>query len=245
MMMMESIKYFIPGIHKEGHVLILAFALATILLFLLSDVLGWLGVVLTLWCVFFFRDPERVVPITPNVIVSPADGLLQRITHAFPPAELNMPQEEMLRLSIFLNVFNVHVNRIPIDGQVEGLHYHPGKFFNASLDKASEHNERQAIWIKANNGMNIAVTQIAGLIARRIVCDLKADQTLQVGDRFGIIRFGSRVDLYIPKGTTLRVMEGQTMIGGETIIADVEGSSLILPAQQGKNFHETEPSQPE
>ena len=138
----------------------------------------------------------------------------------------------MTRLSIFLNVLDVHVNRFPAQGIVGEMHYHPGKFFNASLDKASEHNERQSIWLRTNSGMDMAVTQIAGLIARRIVCDAKVGQETKLGERFGIIRFGSRVDLYLPKQVKLRVVEGQRMIGGETIIADIEGAASMERAQK-------------
>lgn len=220
--LLEGIKASIPPIHKEGHVFILIFAAATAAFFMISCKLGWVGIVLTLWCIFFFRDPVRITPVDENLIISPADGLVQRIMEASPPPELEMGDGKMTRISIFLNVFNVHVNRVPVAGKVKRLHYHPGKFFNASLDKASIHNERQSILLETKDKKKFAVVQIAGLIARRIVCNLTADQKVETGERFGIIRFGSRVDIYLPKGVEPQVVEGQTMIGGETIIAQIK-----------------------
>lgn len=217
--LIEGAKPFVPSIHKEGHVFILLFVAATFILFLISTKLGWLGVVLTVWCILFFRDPTRITPISDGIIISPADGVVQKIAQAAPPAELEMGDAQMTRVSIFLSVFDVHVNRIPVEGKVKRLHYHAGKFFNASLDKASEHNERQSILIETKDKKKIAVVQIAGLIARRIVCDLIPEQKVVTGERFGIIRFGSRVDIYLPKGVEPQVIEGQYMIGGETIIA--------------------------
>ena len=220
--MFESIRDFMPSIHKEGYFFIVIFVIATMIFFALSTPLGWIGVVLTVWCVFFFRDPERIVPIGENLLVSPADGVVQRITKAKLPKEIADTDEEMNRISVFLNVFNVHVNRIPISGVVKKLHYHHGKFFNASLDKASEHNERQSVLIETKSKEEIGVVQIAGLIARRIVCDLKENQDVETGERFGIIRFGSRVDIYLPTHIKIKVLEGQTMIGGETVIAELK-----------------------
>ena len=180
---------------------------------------------LTSWCIFFFRDPERVVPLKENLLVSPGDGIVQKITKAKLPKEIANTDKELTRISIFLNVLNVHVNRIPIAGKIKKLHYHHGKFFNASLDKASEHNERQSVLIETKNKEEIYVAQIAGLIARRIVCDLKQDQNVKTGERFGIIRFGSRVDVYLPNHIKVKVLEGQTMVGGETIIAEIDSQS--------------------
>lgn len=219
----ESIKPFIPAVHKEGHIFIMLFIAATFFFFLLSNKLGWIGVVLTIWCVFFFRNPDRVVPMGEDLVISPADGVVQKITEASPPAELEMGDAPMTRISIFLNVFDVHVNRIPVEGKIKKLHYHAGKFFNASLDKASIHNERQSVLIETKDKKKVAVVQIAGLIARRIICDLTADQKVATGERFGIIRFGSRVDVYLPKGIEPQVIEGQYMIGGETILAHMKG----------------------
>jgi phosphatidylserine decarboxylase len=185
-----------------------------------SNFLAVIGLVLSLWCCYFFRDPERVVPLGDNLIVSPADGVVQKIAVVAPPKNLDMGDEPRTRVSIFLNVFNVHVNRSPASGVIKKLYYHPGKFFNASLDKASEFNERQEVLMVMDNGQEIAFTQIAGLIARRIVCDLDEKQPIKAGERFGIIRFGSRMDVYLPKGVEPLVAVGQTMIGGESIIAD-------------------------
>ena len=222
--MFESIKEYLPNVHKEGYIFILIFTFITFLMFAVSNTLGWIGVIMTVWCVYFFRDPERITPVAQGIVISPADGLVQTITSSVPPQELEMGDQEMTRISIFLNVFNVHVNRMPVDGIVEKSHYHPGKFFNASLDKASIYNERQSLLMKTTDGEQIAVVQIAGLIARRIVCDAKENNLFKAGERFGIIRFGSRVDVYLPKETTIMVSEGQTAIGGETILANLQDS---------------------
>ncbi|WPX97055.1 phosphatidylserine decarboxylase [Candidatus Bandiella euplotis] len=222
--MFESIRDFMPGIHREGYFFISIFVIVTVVFFALSAPLGWMGVVPTAWCIFFFRDPERVIPTQENLLISPADGVVQRITKSKLPKEIADTDEEMTRVSIFLNVFNVHVNRIPTNGVVKKLHYHHGKFFNASLDKASEHNERQSVLIETKDGQKIGVVQIAGLIARRIVCDLEDNQEVETGARFGIIRFGSRVDVYLPSQLEVKVLEGQTMIGGETVIAQLQKS---------------------
>jgi phosphatidylserine decarboxylase len=231
--MLDTIREFVPSIHKEGYFFISVFAIITLVFFVWSQPLGWLGVILTLWCIFFFRDPNRIVPHQENVVVSPADGIVQKIEKAKLPKEIANTQDEMNRISIFLNVFDVHVNRIPIAGVVKKLNYHHGKFFNASLDKASEHNERQSILLELSNKREIGVVQIAGLIARRIVCDLKDNQKVTTGERFGIIRFGSRVDLYLPTNFDIKVLEGQRMIGGETVIGefkDINEKSLKIPA---------------
>ncbi len=207
-------------LHREGWVFVAIFLVCTLILGLISDTLGWIGVILTGWCVYFFRDPERVTPIRPDLVISPADGFVQAIAHANPPQELGMKGEDWKRVSIFLSIFDVHVNRVPCDGTITKSIYHPGKFFNASLDKASEHNERQALTLMDKKGREIAFVQIAGLIARRILCDVQEKQEVRAGERFGMIRFGSRVDIYLPKGLSPLVIEGQRVIGGETIIAD-------------------------
>lgn len=211
-----------PSIHKEGFIFIILFLIATIILGLFSNFLGLVGLVLSLWCCYFFRDPERVVPVGENLIVSPADGVVQKIEDVAMPSNLTSSGEIRTRVSIFLNVFNVHVNRVPAEGKITKLYYHEGKFFNASLDKASEFNERQEVLMQLKNGDEIAFSQIAGLIARRIVCDLKENQDVKSGERFGIIRFGSRMDVYLPKNISPAVAVGQTVIGGETIIANLE-----------------------
>lgn len=208
-------------IHKEGYIFIIIFAVISFILGSFSSTLGWIGGISTIWCAYFFRNPERMTPQGDNLVISSADGVVQSIIETTPPAELNMGKDPMIRVSVFLNIFNVHVNRIPANGKILALKYFPGKFFNASLDKASIHNERQSVLMETNNKTKIAFVQIAGLIARRIVCDLEEEQEILAGQRYGIIRFGSRVDIYLPVSTTLEVAVGQTCIGGETIIADL------------------------
>ena len=187
---------------------------------ILSQGLGLVGVVLTLWCIYFFRDPDRVTPDRDGLVISPADGVVQLIDQAAPPEELEMGDAKRWRVCVFMNVFNVHVNRIPISGTLTKLSYRPGKFLNASLDKASEFNERQSLALTLPDGRDIAFVQIAGLVARRILCDVREGQSVETGERFGMIRFGSRVDVYLPDGVEPMVSVGQTSIGGETVIAD-------------------------
>lgn len=210
-------------IHREGWRFVGLFALATALLFLVAQPLGWVGVVLSLWCVWFFRDPERTTPDGAGLVVSPADGKILPIVQAHAPAELGMADIPRTRISIFMDIFNVHVNRAPCDGVVKALSYRPGAFFNASFDKASEQNERMAAWIVCSppgeKSMDIAVVQIAGLVARRIKTDLKEEQQVRRGERYGIIRFGSRLDVYLPDGVRPLVTQGQKVIAGETILA--------------------------
>jgi phosphatidylserine decarboxylase len=209
-------------IHREGWLFIALFAAINLLAFLFSV---WLGVILlplTLWCVAFFRDPERITPDEPGLIICPADGRLLPLVDAVPPLELGLGQHARPRLSIFMNVFNVHVNRNPISGNVIAKSYRPGKFFNASFDKASVYNERMSLRVRpeGDDGTHdLAVVQIAGLVARRIVCDLVQGQGVRRGQRFGIIRFGSRVDVYLPPATTVLAQEGQFVRAGETILA--------------------------
>lgn len=223
--MFKNYSDWTKAIHKEGHIFIIIFSAITFLFASASAALGWICFAATIWCICFFRNPDRFIPIKKGIVVSPADGLVQSISEVKAPAELGLPDEEMLKVSIFLSVFNVHVNRIPIEGKILTLHYHPGKFINASLDKASIHNERQSILMETKTGEKIAIIQIAGQIARRIVCDLEEGMEVLTGQRFGIIRFGSRVDIYLPKGTFLNITEGQTMIAGETVIADFSEKS--------------------
>jgi phosphatidylserine decarboxylase len=209
-------------IHREGWLFIALFAAINLLAFLFSL---WLGVILlplTLWCVAFFRDPERITPDEPGLIICPADGRMLPVVDAVPPLELGLGQRARPRLSIFMNVFNVHVNRNPISGTVIAKSYRPGKFFNASFDKASVHNERMSLRVRpeGDDGTHdLAVVQIAGLVARRIVCDLVQGQGVRRGARFGIIRFGSRVDVYLPPAITVLAQEGQFVRAGETILA--------------------------
>ncbi len=226
------LKFIFPPIHKEGYPFVIAFAIVTSILSIISGFLGTIGAILTIWCLFFFRDPKRVCPEGENFVLSPADGLVQKITEAYPPEELNMEKKKLKRVSIFLNVFDVHVNRNPVCGKVKALFYHPGKFFNASLDKASVHNERQSVLVETPQGVQVAYVQIAGLIARRIVCDLEEQAEVKSGDRFGIIRFGSRVDIYLPMELGLMVEVGQRVIGGETIIADFDRADVAIKYSQ-------------
>jgi len=218
---MDMMRTVIKPMHREGIRFVAIFAAATVLLFMLSTILGWIGVILTIWCYYFFRDPERVTPDRPSVMVSPADGVVSLMERAAPPPELGMPDRPLMRISVFMNVFNCHVNRTPIAGEILKVAYRPGKFFNASLDKASADNERMSLRVGVDGGQEIAVVQIAGLVARRIVCFVEAGDTLTTGERFGLIRFGSRVDVYIPDGVNPLVSVGQTMIAGETVLAEM------------------------
>ena len=195
--------------------------IALLIGFAIGHWLIWAGLIFTLFCLFFFRDPDRVPPPRPGLFVAPADGRVVSVRPAAPPPELGLGNEPRWKVSIFLTVLNVHVNRIPADGVVTRIAYRNGAFVSASLDKASAANERNALAIRLPNGQEIAVVQIAGLIARRIVCSVREGDPVTAGDRFGIIRFGSRTDLYLPEGVRPLVSEGQTMIGGETVIADL------------------------
>ena len=210
----------IKPMHPEGRRFVAIFGAITLLLFLLWEPLGWVGAGLTVWCYYFFRDPERVTPARPGLIVSPADGIVSLIEPAVPPAELGLPEDPLTRVSVFMNVFDCHVNRAPVAGRVLKVAYRPGKFLNASLDKASADNERTGLVIGMADGRALPVVQIAGLVARRIVCFTGEGQHLARGERFGLIRFGSRVDVYLPKGVVPLVRVGQTMIAGETVIAE-------------------------
>jgi phosphatidylserine decarboxylase len=219
--LLELMQKTIPSIHKEGHPFIFIFAAVSLVAGLMVDSLGWIGAIATLWCVYFFRDPNRVTPDGESLVISPADGLIQKIEKASPPPELGLGEKELTRISIFLNVFNVHVNRVPISGEVTELNYRPGKFLSANLDKASDDNERQSAIVTTPDGKKVVFVQIAGLIARRIVCDLTEGQDVVAGERYGIIRFGSRADIYLPDGVNPTVIVGQTAVGGETILADL------------------------
>ena len=216
----NSIRSQLVPIHPEGYPFIGGFAFASLILFWLWPPLGWLGTLLTLWCVYFFRDPVRVTPVSERLVVSPADGRVSLVANAVPPPELQLGDKALPRVSIFMSVFDCHVNRAPIGGRIERIAYTPGKFLNADLDKASEDNERNALSIASQTG-RVGVVQIAGLIARRIVCWSREGQTIGAGERIGMIRFGSRVDVYLPAGAVPRVSEGQTALAGETVIADL------------------------
>ncbi|WP_458756437.1 phosphatidylserine decarboxylase [Afipia sp. TerB] len=214
-----SIRAQIPPIHQEGYPFIGAFALASLILFWIWTPLGWIGCVLTVWCALFFRDPVRVTPVREGIVVSPADGRVSMIAPAVPPAEMGLGDQPLMRISIFMSVFNCHVNRSPVAGKIERIAYRPGKFINAELDKASEDNERNALVISTPAG-RIGVVQIAGLVARRIVSFVREGQVVGAGERFGLIRFGSRLDVYLPEGGKPLVSEGQTAVAGETVLAD-------------------------
>ena len=210
-------------IHRAGWPFIAAASAANAALFAVAGWAGWCMLPLTLWVIAFFRDPERVPPVGRNLVLSPADGRLLPPVKASPPPELGLGAGPLLKLSIFMSIFDVHVNRIPCDGTVTALAYRPGKFFNASFDKASLHNERMSIRIRADGnggaGADIGVVQIAGLVARRIQCGLQEEQNVCRGDRFGIIRFGSRLEVFLPEGARVLVREGQRVRAGETVLA--------------------------
>jgi phosphatidylserine decarboxylase len=227
---MTMLGTFLKPMHPEGYRFVGIFAAITAVLFWLWQPLGWLGLGATVWCYYFFRDPKRFVPQGAGLIVSPADGIVSLIEPAVPPAELGLGPEALTRVSVFMNVFNCHVNRAPIGGQITAIAYRPGKFFNASLDKASADNERNSLAIALPDGRKLAVVQIAGLVARRIVCFAKPGQTLRTGERFGLIRFGSRLDVYLPDGVHPLVALGQTMVAGETVLADL---ALATPRRLG------------
>lgn len=217
----DMLKTFIKPMHPEGIKFVAIFGVITLLLFWLWDPLGWIGVGLTIWCYYFFRDPKRAVPQGDGLMISPADGVVSLIERAVPPPELGMANDPLLRVSVFMSVFNCHVNRAPIAGKLVKMAYRPGKFLNASLDKASEDNERNSLCLELADGRRIAVVQIAGLVARRIVPFVSEGQGLKTGERFGLIRFGSRVDVYLPEGVSPLVAVGQTCIAGETVIAEL------------------------
>ena len=218
-MSVSMMSTFVKPMHPEGRKFVAIFGAITVALFLLWEPLGWIGVGLTVWVYYFFRDPERVVPDESGVMVSPADGIVSLLEPAVPPSELGLGDAPITRVSVFMSVFNCHVNRIPAAGQITTVAYHHGKFLNASLDKASEQNERNGLTVELPDGRQYGVVQIAGLVARRIMCWSEEDTQMQRGERFGLIRFGSRLDIYLPSGAEPSVKIGQTMIAGETVIA--------------------------
>ena len=225
------LKDVLVPINRAGYPFIAIFAVFTALLFMWWDPAGLVGVVLTVWCVYFFRDPDRTTPDAENLVICPADGVVQSVVQAVPPPELELGTEPMTRVAVFMNVFNVHVNRVPMSGVITAKHYRPGKFFNASLDKASEFNERMSLKVKTEKGVEIAFVQIAGLVARRILCYVDVGRAVEAGERFGLIRFGSRVDIFLPNGVQPLVIEGQTTIAGETVIADIDRSGEPLKGE--------------
>jgi len=228
-----NVKWRWPSVHPEGRKFVVVALAATVLLWLVLgwDVIGWLAAGLTLWTAAFFRDPIRTTPLGEGLIVAPADGLVTMIATVPPPRELcgegGLTDEPVIRVSIFMSVFDVHINRTPIAGTIARVVYIAGKFLNADLDKASEDNERQHILVEGDDGTRVAFTQIAGLVARRIVPWIKVGDRVGPGQRVGLIRFGSRVDVYLPAGTSSQVLLGQRAIAGETIIARAGVSELI------------------
>ena len=223
MSVVNSLRRNLAPIHPEGYLFVAGFIVATLILWWMWSPLGWLGLVATLWCAYFFRDPARVTPVRDGIVVAPADGRVSRIASAMPPAELDLGARPLPRISIFMSVFDCHVNRSPVAGRLERMVYRAGKFLSADLDKASEDNERNALVI-ANANARIAVIQIAGLVARRIVPFVREGDAVAAGQRIGMIRFGSRVDVYLPEGVRALVAEGQTAIAGETVLAELKAT---------------------
>lgn len=231
--MLNSILNAIPPVHPEGYRFIAIFAAVTLIGFWLAEPLGWVGVVLTLWCAWFFRDPMRTTPTREGLVISPADGKISHVMQVTPPPELEMGSRELTRISVFMNVFDCHINRAPVSGTIAAVHYVHGKFLNAELDKASEHNERRLMTIERHDGVRVGAVQIAGLIARRIVPLSKQGDSLKKGDRYGLIRFGSRVDVYLPPGVASQVAVGQRAVAGETVLADLTSHEAQREAVTG------------
>jgi phosphatidylserine decarboxylase len=221
---------FLAPIHPDGWKFVAASLVLMVVLFFVWAPLGWVAALGACWCVYFFRDPWRVTPVRSGLVIAPADGLVTQVGPAVPPPELELGAEPMTRISIFLNVLDVHVNRVPAAGRITHVRYRKGKFVNAALDKASEDNERMAVRMSTDQGRDIAFVQIAGLIARRILCTLKEGDVVAAGQRYGLIRFGSRTDVYVPVEWPPLVIVGQRMVGGETVIADARAQE---PPRQG------------
>jgi len=226
MSVIDSIRKQLVPIHPEGYPFIGGFALASLVLFWLWAPLGWLATLATLWCAYFFRDPPRVTPVRDGIVVAPADGRVSQVTNAVPPKELELGERPLPRVSIFMSAFDCHINRSPVAGSIERIVYRAGKFISADLDKASEDNERNAFVIATATGQRIAVMQIAGLVARRIVSFAREGEAIAAGQRIGLIRFGSRVDIYLPEGTRPLAAEGQSAIAGETVLADLKTADM-------------------
>jgi phosphatidylserine decarboxylase len=221
----DSIRNGLVPVHREGWPFVLAFFVGSVVLGWLADPLFWIGMVLTVWCAYFFRDPQRVTPVSDDFVVAPADGRISAISGAIPPPELEMGTDAMERISIFMNVFDVHINRAPVRGAIRRVIHTAGSFANAEFDKASEENERNSLVVDGPHGA-LAVVQIAGQVARRIVCWKREGDTVETGERFGMIRFGSRVDIYLPKGAAVCVSLGQRAVGGETLLARYDGAPV-------------------
>ncbi|MDJ0932149.1 phosphatidylserine decarboxylase [Breoghania sp.] len=220
MSLIDTIKRTAVPIHREGWHFIAIAAAITVVVGWFVPIIFWIGLILTGWVIYFFRDPRRVTPLGAGLVIAPADGTVCMIGPATPPEELGLGNEPMVRICTFMNVFNCHVNRAPLSGPVTKIAYRAGKFLNAELEKVSDDNERNDLVIDAAEG-RIAVVQIAGLVARRIVCFMREGESVQAGERFGLIRFGSRLDVYLPAGTAPKVAIGQTMVAGETVLADL------------------------
>ncbi|HEX4723700.1 MAG TPA: phosphatidylserine decarboxylase [Pseudonocardiaceae bacterium] len=225
--LVELARQTVPPMHPAGRPFVLAGAVATVVARRLWRPSGLPLGLLTAWCAWFFREPRRVTPKQPGIVVAPADGTVSAVVEAVPPAELGLSEQPMLRVSVFLSVFDVHVQRLPVDGEVRAIHYRAGKFLSADLDKASEDNERNSMLLRAPAGQDIVVVQIAGLVARRIVCSVAVGDKAVAGATYGLIRFGSRVDTYVPLGSRVRVEPGQHTIGGETVLVDL---ASVVPA---------------
>jgi phosphatidylserine decarboxylase len=229
MSIVRSITDAIPPIHRQGRPFILGAVLAALVLGLVWEPAFWLFAILAGWLVIFFRDPVRTVPVDPGIVVSPADGRIEPVVEVVPPPELGLGEVPLTRISVFMNVFDCHINRAPAAGTVVTIAYRHGKFLSADLDKASDDNERNGVVISMAGGERIGVVQIAGLVARRILCWTQTGAPLEQGERFGMIRFGSRLDVFLPDGSTVLVHPGQRAIAGETILASLPGARLKPP----------------
>jgi phosphatidylserine decarboxylase len=224
MSMIESVRKQLTPVHPEGYIFVAGFVIVTFILGSFSGTLFWIGAVASAWCAYFFRDPVRHTPLDENLVVSPADGVICSVGYFAPPPELGLGQDPMQRVSIFMSVFDCHVNRAPVTGRVTKIAYRPGAFINADLDKASEKNERNGLVIETGGG-RFGVVQIAGFLARRIVCFVRQGEVIGAGDRFGLIRFGSRVDVYLPGAARPLVTIGSKAIAGETALAELRSNA--------------------
>jgi phosphatidylserine decarboxylase len=228
MSVIASVRRSLAPIHPEGYIFVAGFAVATLILWWIWSPLGWIGLIATAWCIYFFRDPARVTPQRSDLVIAPADGVVSSAGFAAPPPELGLGMAPLQRVSIFMSVFDCHVNRAPVAGRVERIAYHPGLFLSADLDKASEDNERNSLVIDAASG-RYGVVQIAGLVARRIVCFTTEGARLSAGERIGLIRFGSRVDVYLPAGAQITVGVDSRAVAGETVIAQISAEAEPRP----------------
>ena len=232
MSLINTVRNTLVPVHKEGYPFIAGFFVVSLVLGFLWEPLMWIGFILTAWCAYFFRDPERMTPLDDDLVISPADGRVSSIAMMTPPEELGLGTVPMLRITVFMNVFNCHVNRAPVRGAIRRIAYRAGKFVNAELDKASHENERNGLVIETAHG-EIGVVQIAGLVARRIICWSVPNDTLQAGERFGLIRFGSRLDVFLSEGAEPRVSLGQTAIAGETVLAEFGSAKGPVISRRG------------